>query len=58
MRYVSEGKFEHIVNKEIENLKCNTDTGIEYFDKEDYEGYEDVVGQQAIYNVRKKYRIK
>lgn len=58
MRYVSGGKFWSIVEKEIENLKCNSDTGITYLDNEDWEGYEDVIEQQAIYNVKKKYCIK
>lgn len=58
MRYVSERKFEQIVNKEIENLKCNSDTGIEFIMCEDWESYEIEIENQALYNVRKKYKIK
>lgn len=54
MRYVSEGKFEQIVNKEIERLKTNTDVGIDYIMCEDWESYEIEIENQALYNVRKK----
>ena len=37
MKYVSIGKFNEIVNKEIENLKCNTDIGMEYIMNDDWE---------------------
>lgn len=56
-KFVSEGKFEQIINKEIENLKCNSDLAIEYIDK-DYEYYLTIVENQALYNVSKKYKIK
>ena len=69
MRYVSEGKFYVIVEKEFENLKCNSDcgwyesceldeNGMFILDTLDYEYYEDFVYNEAFKNASKKYRIK
>ena len=58
MRHVSVGKFEEIVKKEIENLKCNSDVGMDYIMCEDWESYEIEIENQALYNVKKKYCIK
>ena len=67
MRYVSEGKFYNIVEKEIENLKCNSDCGLyesceldenDNLDKMDWEYYENFVYDIAYKNVSRKYKIK
>ena len=69
MRYVSEGKFYNIVEKEIENLKCNSDIGLYEsceldennnlnLDTLDYESYENFVYDIAYKNVSRKYKIK
>lgn len=69
MRYVSEGKFYDIVEKEVENLKCNSDcgwyesceldeNGLFDLDTIDWEYYENFVYDKAFKNVSKKYRIK
>ena len=69
MRYVSKGKFEYIVEKEIENLKCNSDCGLYEsceldennnlnLDTLDYEYYENFVYDIAYKNVARKYCIK
>ena len=69
MRYVSRGKFNDIINREIENLKCNSDCGLyescnlnedgEFdLDTIDWEYYENFVYGVAFKNVSKKYRIK
>ena len=69
MRYVSEGKFYNIVEKEIENLKCNSDIGLYEsceldsngklnLDTLDYEYYENFVYDIAYKNVARKYKIK
>ena len=69
MRYVSEGKFYDIVEKEFENLKSNSDCGwyesceldkdgMFILDTLDYEYYENFVYNEAYHNVLKKYRIK
>ena len=69
MRYVSKGKFEYIVEKEIENLKCNSDygfyescetdeDGVFNLDTLDYEYYENFIYDIAYKNVSRKYKIK
>ena len=69
MRYVSEGKFYTIVEKEFENLKCNSDCGLYEsceldennnlnLDTLDYESYENFVYDIAYKNVARKYKIK
>ena len=70
MRYVSKGKFEYIVEKEIENLKCNSDIGLyesselceldenDNLDKMDWEYYENFIYDIAYKNVSRKYKIK
>ena len=69
MRYVSKGKFEYIVEKEFENLKCNSDIGLYEsceldennnlnLDTLDYESYENFVYDKALEKVSKKYKIK
>ena len=69
MRYISEGKFYNIVEKEIENLKCNSDIGLYEsceldsngklnLDTLDYEYYENFVYDIAYKNVARKYKIK
>ena len=72
MRYVSEGKFDYIVEREYERLKTNTDTGMYVFmddEKENYiddyfndnlriELYEEILWETAEKNISKKYKIK
>ena len=69
MRYVSEGKFYNIVEKEFENLKCNSDCGLYEsceldennnlnLDTLDYEYYENFIHNIAYKNISKKYKIK
>ena len=69
MRYVSEGKFFDIVEKEFENLKCNSDCGMYEsselnekgeldLDNIDWEYYENFVYDTAVKKVSKKYKIK
>ena len=69
MRYVSKGKFEYIVEKEIENLKCNSDyglyenceldeNGVFILDTLDCESYENFIYDKALEKVSKKYKIK
>lgn len=69
MRYVSEGKFYDIVNKEVENLKCNSDcgwyesckldeNGMFDLDTIDWEYYEEFVYDKALEKVSEKYKIK
>lgn len=69
MRYINEGKFYDIVNKEVESLKCNSECGLYEsckldedgnlnLDTLDYEYYEDFVYDKAFENVAKKYKIK
>ena len=69
MRYVSEGKFYNIVEKEFENLKCNSDCGLYEsceldennnlnLDTLDCEYYENFVYDKAIEKVSRKYKIK
>ena len=69
MRYVSEGKFYNIVEKEFENLKCNSDCGLYEsceldennnlnLDTLDYEYYENFIYDKALEKVSKKYKIK
>lgn len=69
MRYVSEGKFYDIVDKEVENLRYNSDCGLYEsceldnngklnLDTIDYEYYENFIYDKALENISKKYRIK
>lgn len=69
MRYVSRGKFNDIINREIENLKYNSDCGLYEsceldengeldLDKMDWEYYENFIYNKAFEKVSKKYRIK
>lgn len=69
MRYISEGKFYDTVEKEFENLKCNSDCGVYEsckldedgnlnLDTLDYEYYENFVYDKALENIAKKYKIK
>ena len=69
MRYVSKGKFEYIVEKELENLKCNSDcglyesceldeNGVFILDTLDCEYYENFIYDIAYKNVSRKYKIK
>ena len=69
MRYVSKGKFEYIVEKEIENLKCNSECGLYEsceldsngklnLDTLDCEYYENFIYDIAYKNVSRKYKIK
>ena len=69
MRYVSKGKFEYIVEKEFENLKCNSDcglyesceldeNGVFILDTLDCEYYENFVYGKALEKVSRKYKIK
>ena len=69
MRYVSEGKFYNIVEKEFENLKCNSDCGLYEsceldennnlnLDTLDCEYYENFVYDKALEKVSRKYKIK
>ena len=68
MRYVSERKFDYIVEREYERLKTNTDTGMYVFmddEKENYiddyfndnlriELYEEILWETAEKNISKK----
>jgi hypothetical protein len=69
MRYVNEEKFYDIVNKEVENLKCNSDIGLYEsceldsngklnLDTLDYEYYENFIYDKALEKVSEKYKIK
>ncbi len=69
MRYVSEGKFYDIVDKEVESLKTNSDIGwyesceldedgLFNLDTIDWDYYENFIYDVAYHNVLKKYRIK
>lgn len=71
MRYVKNGKYNDIVNKEMEKLRCNSDTGLWVFvndegeyvedywqDREKLELYEEILWKTAELNVSKKYKIK